>query len=101
MTDSGTPAAGTPGWAGKPIWVDLASGDPEGSRAFYSGLFGWLVEADPDPQYGGYAVATIAGRPVAGIGPTMMPGAPTAWSLYIGTPDADALAQTVAAAGGR
>ena len=101
MTDNATPAAGTAGWAGKPIWVDLASADPEGSRAFYSGLFGWLVEANPDPQYGGYAVATLAGQPVAGIGPRMMPEAPTAWSLYIGTPDADALAQAVAAAGGR
>ena len=101
MSDDATTAAGTPAWAGKPIWVDLASGDAAGSRAFYAGLFGWQVEVNPDPQYGGYAVATVAGEPVAGIGPKMMPEAPTAWSLYIGTPDADTLADKVAAAGGR
>ena len=100
MSDDATTAAGTPAWAGKPIWVDLASGDAAGSRAFYAGLFGWQVEVNPDPQYGGYAWRRSPAN-VAGIGPKMMPEAPTAWSLYIGTPDADTLADKVAAAGGR
>ena len=41
----------------KPAWVDLSSSDPEASREFYSKLFGWHVEVNPDPQYGGYALA--------------------------------------------
>jgi uncharacterized protein len=86
--------------ANKPVWVDLSSSDPEASRAFYSKLFGWKVEASPDPQYGGYAVAQLDGKDVAGIGPKQSPEAPTAWMIYIGTSDAENLATTVTAAGG-
>jgi uncharacterized protein len=83
----------------KPVWVDLSSSDPEGSRAFYSKVFGWQVDVNPDPQYGGYALAKIGGKDVAGIGPQQSPG-PTAWMLYIGTHDADELGRNVQAAGG-
>jgi predicted enzyme related to lactoylglutathione lyase len=84
----------------KPVWIDLASSDPAASRAFYARVFGWTVEVNPDPQYGGYALAKIDGRDVAGIGPAQAPGAPTAWSIYVGTTDTDALAEKVRAAGG-
>jgi uncharacterized protein len=84
----------------KPVWVDLSSSDPEGSRAFYSKVFGWRAEVNPDPQYGGYALAKIDGKDVAGIGPQQSPGAPTAWMLYIGTENADDLAKKVQSAGG-
>lgn len=84
----------------KPAWVELSSSDPAGSREFYARLLGWQVEVSPDPQYGGYAIARLDGRDVAGIGPTQSPEAPTAWMLYIGTPDVDALARKVQAAGG-
>ena len=89
-----------PSFVDRPIWVDLASSDPAGSGAFYSNLFGWKVEVNPDPQYGGYAVAELAGERVAGIGPRMMAEAPTAWSIYLGTDDVAGLAARVAAAGG-
>jgi predicted enzyme related to lactoylglutathione lyase len=85
----------------KPIWVDLSSSDPAASREFYSKLFGWQVEVHPDPQYGGYAVAKIGGKDAAGIGPKMMPEAPTAWSIYIWSPDAAELGKKVQAAGGK
>lgn len=85
----------------RPAWVDLASADPEGSRNFYSGLLGWDIQVDPDPQYGGYAMAQDAGVGVAGIGPKMDPNAPTAWNLYIGTDDAAALAQRITDNGGK
>lgn len=94
MTDTVIPVVG------KPVWVDLASSDPAASRAFYARLFGWTIEVNPDPQYGGYALAKVGDRDVAGIGPTQAPGAPTAWSVYIGTIDADDLAEKVRAAGG-
>jgi uncharacterized protein len=86
--------------ANKPVWIDLASSDPAASREYYSKLFGWKVEVSPDPQYGGYAMATIGGKDVAGIGPTQSPEAPNAWMVYIGTPDAEALGKAVQAAGG-
>src|SRR4051812_24884493 len=84
----------------KPVWVDLSSSDPDGSRAFYSQLFGWRVDVNPDPQYGGYALAKIGGKDVAGIGPQQSPGGPTAWMMYIGTGDAEELSKKVQAAGG-
>lgn len=84
----------------RPAWVDLSSSDAAASREFYSKLFGWEVVVSPDPQYGGYAMARVGGEEVAGIGPKMSPEAPTAWSVYIGTSDADGLAQKVQDAGG-
>jgi len=86
--------------ANKPAWVDLSSSDPAASREFYSKLFGWKVEVSPDPQYGGYALARVDGKDVAGIGPKQSPEGPTAWMIYIGTQDAEGLGTKVAAAGG-
>ena len=84
----------------KPAWVDLSSSDAEASRAFYSKLFGWQVDVNPDPLYGGYALAKLDGKDVGGIAPAQSPDAPTAWSIYVGTNDADDLAKRVQAAGG-
>ncbi len=83
-----------------PVWLDLSSSDAEGSRTFYSSLFGWSADVNPDPQYGGYAVCRLDGKDVAGIGPHMEAGQPTAWTIYIGTPDAAATGQRVEKAGG-
>ena len=87
--------------ANKPVWADLSSPDAEGSRKFYSTVFGWKIEVNPDPQYGGYGMAKVADKQVAGIGPKMSPDAPTAWSIYIGTDDIDGLTKKVEAAGGK
>jgi uncharacterized protein len=94
MADSATAVAN------KPAWVDLASKDPAASRDFYAKLFGWQIEVNPDPQYGGYALAKIDGQDVAGIGGTQSPEQPTAWSVYIATDDAEELGRRVQAAGG-
>jgi predicted enzyme related to lactoylglutathione lyase len=83
-----------------PAWVDLASPDTAASIAFYSALLGWQVAVSPDPQYGGYGTAKLGGADVAGIGGKMSPEAPTAWALYIGTDDAEALGERVTAASG-
>jgi uncharacterized protein len=84
----------------RPAWVDLSSADPDAAREFYGSLFGWQVEVNPDPMYGGYGIAKLDGMDVAGIGPKMDPTAPTAWSFYIGTDDIAALAQRVRDSGG-
>ena len=86
--------------AQKPIWIDLSSGDAAGSRDFYSKLFGWNVEVNPDPQYGGYALAKVGGKSVAGIGGKVSAEAPTAWTVYIGTSDAADTVKKAKAAGG-
>jgi predicted enzyme related to lactoylglutathione lyase len=87
--------------ANRPAWVDLSSSDAGASREFYSNLFGWTIEVSPDPQYGGYGMAKVGGKDVAGIGPKMSPEAPTAWSIYIGTTDGTELARKVEGAGGK
>jgi predicted enzyme related to lactoylglutathione lyase len=84
----------------KPAWVDLSSTDAQASRDFYSKVFGWRVDVDPDPQYGGYGIAKLGDNDVAGIGPAMTPGTPTAWNVYIGSNDIQDLAKRVEAASG-
>ncbi len=86
--------------AGRIRWIDLSTKDAAAARDFYGALFGWDIEVNQDPQYGGYALARIDGQDVAGIGPAMSPDQPSAWSVYVGSSDLDALAAKVGAAGG-
>src|SRR4029077_17422791 len=84
-----------------PAWIDLSSTDPTGSRDYYSKLLGWQDEPEKDPAAGGYAITRLGGKDVAGIGGTQDPNAPSAWMVYIGTRDADALGKKIEAAGGK
>ncbi len=86
--------------AHEPIWTDLSSTDAAAAREYYSKLFGWKVEVNEDPQYGGYAMATLGGKDVAGIGPTQTPEGPSAWMVYVGTKDAGETVKKAAQAGG-
>src|SRR4051812_8944474 len=85
---------------GVPNWVDLGTADLEDAERFYTTLFGWTAEVSGD-EYGGYTTFYLDGRAVAGAGPLFGEGQPTAWSTYIATADADAVAQRVEAAGGK
>ena len=84
---------------GTPSWVDMGSPDPAAAAAFYSALFGWTVEADERPEAGGYAMATLRGKSVAGLGPSQNPGMPPFWSVYVTVNNADAALEQAAAAG--
>ncbi len=84
-----------------PVWVDLSSTDAAAARRYYSKLFGWEINVEPDPAAGGYAMANVQGKSVAGIGPTQDPHGHSAWMLYVGTDDADATAKKVESAGGK
>ena len=84
-----------------PVWIDLSTTDPAAARDFYSKLFGWQAQPEADPNAGGYALARINGKDVAGIGGSQDPNAPPAWTVYIGTRDADATAKKIEAAGGK
>jgi predicted enzyme related to lactoylglutathione lyase len=86
--------------SGSPTWVDLGTADLEGARRFYGRLFGWTADVSGD-EYGGYTTFLLDGRPVAGAGPLYGEGQPTAWSTYIGTDNADAVAARVVEVGGK
>ncbi len=85
--------------AHKPTWVDLSTSDPAAARDYYAKLFGWKVEV-LGPEAGGYSLARIGDKDVAGIGPKQSPEGPSAWMVYIGTHDAEDTAKKVQAAGG-
>jgi predicted enzyme related to lactoylglutathione lyase len=45
---------------GSPCWADLWTSDVDGSRAFYSEIFGWEAQ-EADPEFGGYFMFTRDG----------------------------------------
>jgi predicted enzyme related to lactoylglutathione lyase len=86
---------------GTPSWVDVMTSDPEGARTFYSGLFGWDLEVDPDPNTGNYTTARLGGKRVAGLGGQPAPeGVPTVWTTYFATDDVDKTVARVREHGG-
>jgi uncharacterized protein len=85
---------------GRPSWVDVSVNDLTRSAGFYGGLFGWDTPAGP-PEMGGYIVASIGGKSVAGISPKMNPEAPSAWATYVNVDLADSAAEAVPEAGGQ
>lgn len=83
---------------GVPSWVDIGSPDPQGAADFYGALFGWDAPEGP-PDAGGYRVAMVGDRAVAGIGEQQNPGPPV-WATYIAVENADEAAAKVLTAGG-
>ena len=88
---------------GTPSWVDLATDDPDASRAFYRSLLGWDYEIG-GPETGGYTMCRLRGLRVAGIW-QMMPemtaeGVPPAWVTYFSTNDIDGSVKRITDSGG-
>jgi predicted enzyme related to lactoylglutathione lyase len=83
---------------GTPSWVDIGTPDLEGAIAFYSALFGWLIEVG-DPEMGRYSMATIDGKVVAALADQQQPGPPW-WATYISVDDIDDVVARVEKAGG-
>jgi hypothetical protein len=80
---------------GSPCWADLWTSDVDGSRSFYSEVFGWEAQ-EADPQFGGYFMFTRDGVPVAGaMGDMGNMKATDTWKIYL---DTDDITKTVAAA---
>ena len=86
---------------GSPCWTDLWTSDVEGSRKFYSDLFGWQAQ-EPSPEFGGYFMFTSNGVPVAGAMGAMgdMPANDT-WKVYLATDDLARTVEAAASAGGQ
>ena len=73
---------------GAPCWADLWTSDVEGSRAFYSALFGWEA-LEPSAEFGGYFMFARDGVPTAGgMGDMGDLKANDAWKVYFHTDDA-------------
>jgi predicted enzyme related to lactoylglutathione lyase len=87
---------------GEFCWVDLATTDVDGAKAFYNGLLGVeAVDAPGDPEEtGGYGFLMKDGKMIGGIGPVQSDEGHPAWSSYIKVEDTDAMAQAVKEAGG-
>ncbi len=83
---------------GRPVWVDVASDDPDATRAFYSGLLGWTFEVS-GPEYGNYSRARVDGQDVAGVFPRPE-GVPIAWTTYLYADDVDAFIAKAVTLGG-
>ena len=82
---------------GVPCWVDAQLPDVEAGKRVYGELFGW----DFEEAYGGSVWARKEGRPVAALARKADGRLPTVWTVYFATPDVEALADRVWAAGGQ
>ena len=78
--------------AGTPTWIDLATPDADGARAFYHALFGWDYDIG-GPEYGGYTTARAGQHTAAGIGGNTGPDGttyPVAWGVFFASHDIEA-----------
>jgi uncharacterized protein len=84
---------------GRPVWHDLVTSDLDAAKRFYGGLFGWTFQ-DFDVKEGKYALASLDGKPVAGI---LHPGKRdvnvSQWVTYFSVEDVDAAANAGKQAG--
>lgn len=75
---------------GMPRWVSLATGDPTGSQAFYTELFGWNPQDERRVDAAKFVTMLAGGEPVAGVAPMFQPGQPVAWTMSVLTASEDA-----------
>ncbi len=86
---------------GRPVWHDLVTMDLEAAKRFYGGLFGWTFQ-DFEVREGKYALATLDGKPVAGIlQPEKRSVNVSQWLTYFSVGDVDAAATTGKQAGAK
>lgn len=87
---------------GTPSFVDHSSPDIDASVEFYGLLFGWEVPPAENPEEtGGYRMAMLGGKAIAGMMPLMQEGQRPAWQTYVTVEDVDATAAAVKEAGGQ
>ena len=85
-------------------WVDLATTDPAGAKAFYTELFGWEVEDVPAGEAGTYTVLRLDGDEVCGLYEMDVErrdqGIPSHWLSHVSVEDADAVVSRARELGG-
>jgi predicted enzyme related to lactoylglutathione lyase len=86
---------------GRPVWHDLVTGDLDAAKRFYGGLFGWTFR-DFSVREGKYALASLEGKPVAGIlQPEKREVNVSQWVTYFSVHDVDAAAAAGERAGAK
>ncbi|MFF8918122.1 VOC family protein [Streptomyces sp. NPDC015032] len=85
---------------GMPCWADAMFPDLEGAKRFYGDVLGWTF-GESSAEFGDYTQAYADGKAVAAVVPPM-PGqeGPSAWCLYLASPDAAATAAKIRENGG-
>lgn len=85
-------------------WVDLATTDPAGAKAFYRALFGWTAEDMPAGDDNIYTMLNLDGDNVAALyemdAEQRRQGVPPHWLNYVSVDDADATAAKARELGG-
>jgi uncharacterized protein len=85
---------------GSPCWASLMAHRADPARSFYGALFGWRFVPGP-VQLGNYALATLGGLRVAGIGEGATdPHGPVSWTTMLAADNADEAAELVRECGG-
>jgi len=98
-TSTGIGISGVPGSL---CWADLSTGDPGRAAEFYSGLFGWQIEAsENDPS--GYLHIKNGNDFIGGVQPSSHrnPNAPPHWLPYFLVDDVKASAEKAKELGGK
>lgn len=83
-------------------WIELATSDDGGAKAFYTKLFGWSVNENDMGEMGKYYIFQKDGADAAAMykkGPEMAQ-VPPHWATYIAVADADASAEKAKSLGG-
>lgn len=85
-------------------WVDLATTDPAGAKAFYGALFGWEAEDMPAGEAGTYTMLHLDGDYVCGLyemeRERREAGIPAHWFSYVSVESADSTAKRARELGG-
>ena len=66
---------------GTPCWADISVPDIPTATTFYTDVLGWTL-VDSGEDFGNYHIALVRDRAVAGVGPIMQEGTPTAALLF-------------------
>jgi uncharacterized protein len=85
-------------------WVELATTDPAGAKAFYTGLFGWEAEDVPAGEGATYTLLRLDGDEVCGLyaldAARREAGVQPHWLSHVSVEDAEAVASRSRELGG-
>jgi predicted enzyme related to lactoylglutathione lyase len=94
------PPAGVQFSTGSTSWHDLVTRDLETSQEFAAEVFGWNFGETKSGKKLDYVVASVDGRPIAGLAQAKETGINTSqWLTYLTVPDLDAMIARATAAG--
>ena len=82
-------------------WNELATSDPEGAMAFYTGQFGWVKDGEMDMGPLGRYSFIRHGEQIGAIMPKMPQQPMPAWSYYFRVPDIEAAKAQAEGSGGQ